>query len=70
MGADTPSIKKRRKKLNADADYTRRRCKQDLRNLTRMHKNEDCDEICMGQLRAFCPWTSKGHQGMMQARDL
>jgi len=33
-----------------------------------MHK--DCSEICMEQLWALSPWTSIGHQGMMQTRSM
>lgn len=70
-GADTPLIHVlRRKNLNAGADDIRKRGNQYLRNLTRMQKNEDCDEIGMGQLRALSPWMSRGHQRMMQTRSM
>src|SRR6218665_140552 len=46
------------------------KCKQDLRSWTRMQRNEYYDAICMGQLRAFSPWTRKGHQGMVQTRSV
>jgi len=35
-----------------------------------MQNDEDYDAVCMGQLRAFSPWTDKGHQGMVQTRSM
>jgi len=35
-----------------------------------MQKHKDCDEICMGQLQAFSPWISRGHQRMVQTRSV
>ena len=66
MDADIPLIKNKVKEIQC-----RRGLHQEtVQTRSMLQKNEDYDAICMGQLRAFSPWTSKGHQGMVQTRSM